>query len=127
MRGIVTNLLQNAAEAAGPSGTVRVVSRSGSGLTTIEVHDSGPGLSREAARTLFEPTITFKAHGMGQMLDLVPNHMGVLGADNGWWLDVLENGQSSAYAEYFDIEWNPVKEELRGKVLVPVLGAPYAR
>ena len=68
-----------------------------------------------------------KAHGMGQMLDLVPNHMGVLGADNGWWLDVLENGQSSAYAEYFDIEWNPVKEELRGKVLVPVLGAPYGQ
>ncbi|MCK7507799.1 MAG: alpha-amylase family glycosyl hydrolase [Desulfobacterales bacterium] len=65
-----------------------------------------------------------KAHGMGQMLDLVPNHMGVLGADNGWWLDVLENGQSSAYAEYFDIEWNPVKEELRGKVLVAGAGRP---
>ena len=66
-----------------------------------------------------------QAHGMGQMLDLVPNHMGVYGGDNAWWQDVLENGQASAFADYFDIEWNPVKDELRGKVLVPVLGAPY--
>ncbi len=66
-----------------------------------------------------------KANGMGLMLDLVPNHMGVLGADNAWWLDLLENGEASAYADYFDIEWNPLKDELRGKVLLPVLGAPY--
>ncbi|EAR23430.1 malto-oligosyltrehalose synthase [Nitrococcus mobilis] len=64
-------------------------------------------------------------HGMGQILDIVPNHMGVMGSDNRWWLDVLENGRASPYAEYFDIDWRPVKEELRGKVLLPVLGAPY--
>lgn len=64
-------------------------------------------------------------HDMGQILDIVPNHMGVMGSDNRWWLDVLENGRASPYAEYFDIDWRPVKEELRGKVLLPVLGAPY--
>lgn len=64
-------------------------------------------------------------HGMGQILDIVPNHMGVMGSDNAWWLDVLENGQSSTYADYFDIDWEPVKDELRGKVLVPVLGDHY--
>ncbi|MEO8598833.1 MAG: malto-oligosyltrehalose synthase [bacterium] len=64
-------------------------------------------------------------HGMGQIIDIVPNHMGVMGSDNGWWLDVLENGQSSMYAEFFDIDWTPQKEELRSKILVPVLGDQY--
>ncbi|MDN5872341.1 MAG: hypothetical protein L0H73_16710 [Nitrococcus sp.] len=53
-------------------------------------------------------------HGMGQILDIVPNHMGVMGADNLWWLDVLENGEASPYPEYFDIDWRPIREELRG-------------
>src|SRR5215472_11739755 len=64
-------------------------------------------------------------HGMGQILDIVPNHMGVMGSDNVWWLDVLENGESSAYAEFFDIDWDPVKDELQGKVLIPVLAEQY--
>lgn len=65
------------------------------------------------------------AHGMGQILDVVPNHMGVLGADNAWWLDVLENGQSSPFADFFDIDWQPAAEHLRNRVLVPVLGDHY--
>ena len=64
-------------------------------------------------------------HGMGQILDIVPNHMGIMGKDNAWWMDVLENGRASAYASYFDIDWEPLKDELRGKVLVPVLGDQY--
>ena len=64
-------------------------------------------------------------HGMGQILDVVPNHMGIMGSDNAWWLDVLENGEASAYAEFFDIDWYPLKDELQGKVLVPVLGDQY--
>ncbi|HVM93053.1 MAG TPA: malto-oligosyltrehalose synthase [Terriglobales bacterium] len=64
-------------------------------------------------------------HGMGQILDIVPNHMGVMGSDNAWWLDVLENGEASEYAEFFDIDWNPIKDELRGKVLIPVLEDQY--
>ncbi len=64
-------------------------------------------------------------HGMRQILDIVPNHMGVMGSDNAWWLDVLENGEASDYAEFFDIDWYPIKDELQGKVLVPVLGDQY--
>ena len=67
---------------------------------------------------------TLAAHGMGQMCDIVPNHMGVMGADNAWWMDVLENGPASAYADHFDIDWSPVDAELAGRVLVPVLGDP---
>ena len=51
--------------------------------------------------------------------------MGVFQADNRWWLDVLENGPASRYAGYFDIEWEPLSEELRGKVLLPILGDQY--
>jgi (1->4)-alpha-D-glucan 1-alpha-D-glucosylmutase len=64
-------------------------------------------------------------HGMGLILDIVPNHMGVMGSDNAWWLDVLENGESSIYASFFDIDWQPLKDELHGKVLVPVLHDHY--
>ena len=64
-------------------------------------------------------------HGMGQVLDIVPNHMGIMGADNAWWLEVLENGEASTYADFFDIDWYPLKDELQGKVLVPVLGDQY--
>jgi (1->4)-alpha-D-glucan 1-alpha-D-glucosylmutase len=64
-------------------------------------------------------------HDMGQILDIVPNHMGVMGSDNAWWLDVLENGESSDYAQWFDIDWQPLKDELQGKVLIPVLDDQY--
>jgi (1->4)-alpha-D-glucan 1-alpha-D-glucosylmutase len=66
-----------------------------------------------------------QAHGMGQLLDMVPNHMGVFGADNAWWMDVLENGPASLYAQHFDIDWQPLNVELAGKVLLPVLGGHY--
>ncbi|MDH5577626.1 MAG: malto-oligosyltrehalose synthase, partial [Betaproteobacteria bacterium] len=66
-----------------------------------------------------------RRHGLGQLLDMVPNHMGVLGADNAWWMDVLENGAASAYSQYFDIDWHPVNPDLEGKVLVPALGDHY--
>jgi (1->4)-alpha-D-glucan 1-alpha-D-glucosylmutase len=63
--------------------------------------------------------------GLGQVLDVVPNHVGVLGAENEWWLDVLENGPASEHATHFDIDWDPPFAELRGKVLLPVLGDQY--
>ncbi|MDB5947805.1 MAG: malto-oligosyltrehalose synthase, partial [Ramlibacter sp.] len=68
-----------------------------------------------------------RRHRMGQMLDMVPNHMGALEADNAWWLDVLEHGQASPHAETFDIEWHPAAPEMRGRVLLPVLGDHYGR
>jgi (1->4)-alpha-D-glucan 1-alpha-D-glucosylmutase len=66
-----------------------------------------------------------QARGMGLVLDIVPNHMGVLQSDNPWWHDVLEKGRASPYAKFFDIDWNPAKPELRNKVLLPVLGSHY--
>lgn len=63
--------------------------------------------------------------GMGQLLDVVPNHMGITQQLNGWWQDVLENGPSSTYALFFDIDWDPLKPELRDKVLLPILGDQY--
>jgi (1->4)-alpha-D-glucan 1-alpha-D-glucosylmutase len=66
-----------------------------------------------------------RAHGMGQILDMVPNHMGVMGADNTWWMEVLEDGPASVYADYFDIEWQPVDPAYAGKIVVPVLGDHY--
>ena len=67
----------------------------------------------------------FRKHGIGQILDFVPNHMGIGGADNVWWQDVLEWGESSEYAGWFDIDWDPDPRALRGKVLVPFLGRQY--
>ena len=66
-----------------------------------------------------------RGHGMGHVLDIVPNHMGIAKSANPWWLDVLENGPSSRFARFFDIEWNPVKDELADKVLIPILGDQY--
>ncbi|MQA29032.1 MAG: malto-oligosyltrehalose synthase [Luteitalea sp.] len=65
------------------------------------------------------------ARGMGHVLDLVPNHMGIARSANPWWMDVLENGPSSRFARFFDIEWRPVKDELADKVLIPTLGNQY--
>lgn len=62
---------------------------------------------------------------MGQILDIVPNHMCITSKDNAWWMDVLENGPSSPYATFFDIDWEPVKRELKNKVLLPFLGNQY--
>jgi (1->4)-alpha-D-glucan 1-alpha-D-glucosylmutase len=67
------------------------------------------------------------AHGMGQIVDFVPNHMGIGEPLNQWWMDVLENGPSSTYAPYFDIDWKPLKSDLEDKVLLPILGDQYGR
>jgi (1->4)-alpha-D-glucan 1-alpha-D-glucosylmutase len=66
-------------------------------------------------------------HGMGQILDFVPNHMCIESQENRWWMDVLENGPSSPHAHFFDINWQPVKKELTNKVLLPFLGDQYGR
>jgi len=68
-----------------------------------------------------------QAAGLGHLLDFVPNHMGIGGGENPWWQDVLEAGEASPYAKYFDIDWAPLRAEMRGKVLVPFLGDYYGR
>src|SRR5919107_1401144 len=65
--------------------------------------------------------------GLGLILDIVPNHMGVGGSDNAWWLNILEWGQDSAYAGYMDIEWDPDRRFLQGKLLIPFLGDQYGK
>jgi (1->4)-alpha-D-glucan 1-alpha-D-glucosylmutase len=68
-----------------------------------------------------------RERGLGQILDFVPNHMGISEPINRWWMDVLENGPCSEHAKYFDIEWHPLKQELENKVLLPILGDRYGR
>src|SRR5579862_2965437 len=71
-----------------------------------------------------ELVAALRERGMGLILDIVPNHMGI-GADNAWWLDVLEWGEASPYAHYFDINWDAARPDLKGRVLLPVLGGQY--
>jgi (1->4)-alpha-D-glucan 1-alpha-D-glucosylmutase len=72
-------------------------------------------------------TQQLQAQGMGQILDVVPNHMGVASDDNAWWMDVLENGPGSPYASFFDIDWMPLKPDLANKVLLPILGDQFGK
>jgi (1->4)-alpha-D-glucan 1-alpha-D-glucosylmutase len=67
------------------------------------------------------------ARGLGQVLDIVPNHMAIAGRRSRWWWDVLENGPSSRYATYFDVAWDPPERKLRNTILMPVLGDHYGR
>jgi (1->4)-alpha-D-glucan 1-alpha-D-glucosylmutase len=69
-------------------------------------------------------TARLRELGMGLLLDIVPNHMGV-GNDSQWWQDVLENGRASQYASYFDIDWNPLNPDMKDKLLLPILGSQY--
>ena len=64
---------------------------------------------------------------LGQVVDLVPNHMAIPGRENPWWWDVLENGQSSPYASFFDVDWESSEDRWPNKVLLPVLGDHYGR
>ncbi|HSA06860.1 MAG TPA: malto-oligosyltrehalose synthase [Candidatus Gastranaerophilales bacterium] len=72
----------------------------------------------------YEFVNTLHKYDMGLIMDIVPNHMGI-NKENLWWMDVLENGQASIYASFFDIDWEPIKKELKGKLLVPILGDHY--
>jgi (1->4)-alpha-D-glucan 1-alpha-D-glucosylmutase len=86
-------------------------------------HDRlNPELGGEAGFTAFSAEL--QRQGLGLLLDIVPNHMGV-GNDSVWWQDVLENGHASQYSEYFDIDWKPLKPAMRNKLLLPILGEQY--
>ncbi|MDQ1472990.1 MAG: (1-_4)-alpha-D-glucan 1-alpha-D-glucosylmutase, partial [Bryobacterales bacterium] len=93
------------------------------GYDIVDHHALNPELGDQAA---FDRMVAaLKASGLGQILDFVPNHMGVGGADNPLWLDVLEWGRDSAHAGWFDIDWQPDPFYLRDKLLVPFLGDQY--
>jgi len=70
---------------------------------------------------------TLAEHQMGLVLDVVPNHMCISDPGNRLWTDVLENGRSSPFADFFDIDWDPPKPDLVNKLLLPLLGDQYGR
>lgn len=105
------------------SSWLKAVPGSPHGYDVVDPTTLNPELGTEEDYRVFVRTLT--AHGMGQIVDVVPNHMGIGQSANRWWQDVLANGPSSRYAEFFDIDWSPVKRELEDKVLLPILGDLY--
>jgi (1->4)-alpha-D-glucan 1-alpha-D-glucosylmutase len=93
------------------------------GYDIVDPTTLNPDLGTELDFQIFADSLA--QHDMGQILDVVPNHMGISKSCNPWWQDVLENGPSAHYASFFDIDWRPVKAELEGKVLLPILGEQY--
>jgi nitrogen fixation/metabolism regulation signal transduction histidine kinase len=110
VKGILTNLLENAAEAAGPGGLVRATTENGLRRLVVEVHDSGPGLSEEARRSLFEPTISFKQNGMGLGLSISRKNALLAGGD----LRAIEGALGGAGFRLMLPAANPDKEEGEG-------------
>jgi (1->4)-alpha-D-glucan 1-alpha-D-glucosylmutase len=84
-----------------------------------------PELGSEADYEAFAGEL--RTRNMGHVLDFVPNHMGIETKSNPWWRDLLENGSCSSSARFFDIDWHPVKPELKEKILLPILGDQYGR
>ncbi|MBI1759851.1 MAG: malto-oligosyltrehalose synthase [Acidobacteria bacterium] len=103
------------------------VARPGSlhGYDVTDPTQLNPELGTE--ENLQELAAALRERGMGMLLDVVPNHMCIAGTGNEWWNDLLENGPSSPYAAFFDIDWQPPKENLKNKVLLPILGDQYGR
>jgi len=95
------------------------------GYDVVEHGRLNPELGAEGALEAFSARL--RAHDMGLLVDWVPNHMGVAIGQNRWWDDVLENGKSSLFADFFDIDWCPLREDLQDRVLLPLLGEQYGR
>lgn len=100
------------------------MARAGSthGYDAVDPNRLNPEIGDMAAFEAFVAEL--HRHGMGLVLDFVPNHMGV-GPDNPWWVDILEWGRRSPYAGYFDIDWQGTEPTLAGKIVLPVLGDHY--
>ncbi|EPM44457.1 malto-oligosyltrehalose synthase [Pseudomonas syringae] len=93
------------------------------GYDVVDPTVINPELGGEPA--LLRLVSTLREHGMGLILDIVSNHMAVGGADNPWWLDLLEWGRRSPYADFFDIQWNSPDPLLEGQLLLPFLSSDY--
>jgi len=89
------------------------------GYDVIDPTRVNPELGAEDG--LRDMAAALRSAGLGLIVDIVPNHMAV-GAGNTWWWDVVQNGRTSRYAHFFDIDWEPDDPELHGKLLAPVLG-----
>ncbi|GGK23407.1 malto-oligosyltrehalose synthase [Deinococcus malanensis] len=95
------------------------------GYDVTDHAEVNPQLGGEAALRRFARRA--RELGLGLIVDFVPNHMGIQNGHNPYWEDVLQHGQASRYAHFFDISWQPLKRALEGKVLLPVLGDQYGR
>ena len=93
------------------------------GYDVVDPRVINPELGGEPA--LRRLVAELRKHGMGLILDIVSNHMAVGGADNPWWLDLIEWGQRSPYAKFFDIQWNSPDPLLKGQLLLPFLSTDY--
>src|SRR3954471_621046 len=103
----------------------RARAESSHGYDVVDHGTIDPAIGDLAA---FERLASAARHAdMGILLDVVPNHMGINDPGNTWWLDVLENGEGSYFADFFDIEWHPPAAGLQDKVLLPFLGEPFGR
>ena len=96
--------------------------RSGSthGYDVVDHNAFNPELGGGAGFDVLSRSL--KEHGLGLILDFVPNHMGVNFSDNAWWLDVLEWGPKSRYARSFDIDWDLLPHRRKPGLLLPILG-----
>jgi (1->4)-alpha-D-glucan 1-alpha-D-glucosylmutase len=122
-RAIVPYLAELGVGALYTSPFLRATPGSTHGYDVTDYASLNPEIGSEA--DLAKLSGALRERGMGLLVDVVPNHMGIARGTNAWWQDVLENGITSPYATFFDIDWRPLKEELRGKILLPVLGDPY--
>ncbi len=101
-----------------------LASRKGSnhGYDVIDPTRIDPDLGSEEEFTNLQNEL--QSRGMGLLLDIVPNHMAA-SAENPWWMDLLENGPQSAYAAFFDVDWNSYAPGMQGRILLPILGRPF--
>ena len=102
-----------------------LTARAGSmhGYDVIDPTSVNPELGGETGLRAFVSVL--RAAGLGLIVDIVPNHMAVGGADNPWWTDVMRHGRASRYADFFDVDWETADPDLRGKILAPFLGRRY--
>ncbi len=95
------------------------------GYDVCNHNEINPELGGPDAHAAFAAAVA--SHQMGHVVDFVPNHMGIGSCTNPWWRDLLENGPSAAAAAFFDVDWTPIKPELRSKLLLPILGDQYGQ
>ena len=93
------------------------------GYDVVDHGEIEPAFGGEAAFVGLAEAV--RAAGMGIVLDVVPNHMGINDSGNRYWLDVLENGEGARWARFFDVDWDAIPQTLKHRVLQPVLGQPF--
>ena len=95
------------------------------GYDIVDHSQVNPELGGEGALVEFAQAL--RKREMGLVVDVVPNHMCIASPENAWWQDLLENGPSSQFARYFDVDWNPPNPSLKDRVLLPILGDQFGR